>query len=125
MKKQIWAWVIGGMIFAMIVGVWIWQLPNVIRRFGGNDAGIGAIASMFRVDKSSLSPDLINAQNQLDSNMQQISQTMAAQEVQAAVIESLKNKISVKNAIQAATVPPADANAPLLPTATSKIPLKK
>jgi len=124
MKKHVLAWVIGGAIFVMILGIWVWQLPNAIQRIGGlNDPGLSAIASMFDATKRSLSPDLIKAQAQLNSNMKKMGQTISAQAVQAAVITDLKNKISVKDAIKAATL--ENANAPLLPVAASKTQTKK
>ena len=127
MKKHLLAWIIGGAIFVMIVGIWVWQLPNAIKRIGGfNDPGFSAITSMFNNTKGSLSPDLVKARAQFDSNMKKMGQTinaMSAQAVQAAVITDLKNKISVKNAIGAATA--GNANAPILPVAAPKIPTKK
>lgn len=118
---------IGGAIFVMVLGIWVWQLPNAIRRIGGfNDPGISAIASMFNATKNSLSPDMVKARTQFDSNMKKMSQTINVintQAVQAAVITDLKNKISVKDAIKTATL--ENANAPLLPVAASKIPTKK
>jgi hypothetical protein len=127
MKKHVLAWVIGGAIFVMILDIWVWQLPNAIQRIGGlNDPGFSAIMSMFNTTKGSLSPDLVKARTQFDSNMKKMSQTINiinAQAVQAAVITDLKNKISVKDAIKAATL--ENANAPVLPVAASKIQTKK
>ena len=122
MKKHIWAWTVGGALFVMIVGVWVWLLPGAIKRAGGlHDRTVSSIMSVFGVAKSSLSPDLIKAQAQFDNNLKQVSKTISTQAVQAAAIEDLKNKIVQDNAINAASIAPA----PGLPAPAPKPPVKK
>jgi len=122
MKKHIWAWTVGGALFVMIIGVWVWLLPGAIKRAGGlHDSSVSAILSVFGAAKSSLSPDLVKAKAQFDSNLKQAGQAISAQAAEAAAIENLKNKIVQKSMIKAADVAPA----PGLPAPAPKPPVKK
>jgi hypothetical protein len=94
MKNQTWAWVMGAIIFVMIAGIWVWQLPNIIKHASrGKDNGLAGIMSVFGEAKNSANDGLVKAQAQLDSNLKKVGQTIATQEVQAAAIQNLKNKI--------------------------------
>ncbi len=122
MKKHLWAWVAGSVLFAAIVGVWVYLLPGAIRRVGGlHDRGVSSILSVFGATKSALSPELIKARAEFDNNLKQVSKVISTQAVQAAAIEDLKNKIVQKSAIKAADVLPA----PGLPAPAPNTPVKK
>lgn len=126
MKKNAWSWAIGGAVFAMIVAVWVWQLPNIVKRTAhGTDQGLSGILSIFGSAKTSVSADLAKAQKQMDLNLKKVGQTITAQEAQAAVIKDLKGKIGEKSNIQAATLPGANENVPVPPAELPKPLIKK
>jgi competence protein ComGC len=126
MNNRTLGWVIGGAIFIMVVAVWVWQLPNIIKHTAhGTDKGLNGIMSIFGGARTSMSADLKTAQTQLDSNLKKVGQTITAEEAQAAVIQKLKDKIGSKSSVQAATAPNENTNAPGLPTATPKPSTKK
>ncbi len=99
MKNHVWGYVIGIMIFAMVVGIWVWQLPNIIAHASrGEDKGIAGLISGFGGAKTAVNSGLAKAQVQLDLNLKNVGKTMAAQEAQAAVVQNLKNKITAGTA---------------------------
>jgi hypothetical protein len=110
MKNHVWGWIIGSAIFAMVAGIWVWQLPNIIKRAGrGDDSGLSKIMSAVNGTKNTVSPDLQKVQKQMDANLQKIGRTITAQAAQAAVVDDLKKKISSNNnEVKAATVLPAN-----------------
>jgi hypothetical protein len=133
MKKQTLAWVLGGTIFAAIVGVWIWQLPNIIKNTAkGTDNGLSGIVSAFQGNKNDVAADLLKTKAQIEQNMLKFNRAMAGEEAKASTISALKAKIS-EQAIKAATVPEADidqksntnANVPGLPATPNKPSAKK
>jgi len=122
MKKHVWAWTIGGALFIMIVGLWVWQLPGAIKRIGGlHDQGVGAILSVFGSTKNSLSPELIKARAQFDSNLKAVNKAISTQTVKAAVIEDLKNKIENKGNVPAPSMAPAPAAGSALPAPKTSV----
>jgi L-fucose isomerase-like protein len=95
MKNHVWGYVIGIAIFAMVVGIWVWQLPNIIAHAShGEDKGLAGLMSTFGGAKTAVNSGLAKAQVQLDLNLKSVSKTMAAEEAQAAVVQNLKNKIT-------------------------------
>jgi len=95
MKNHVWGYVIGIMIFAMVVGIWVWQLPNIISHAShGEDKGLAGLISGFGGAKTAVDSGFVKVQAQLDSNLKSVSKTMAAEEAQAAVVQNLKNKIT-------------------------------
>jgi len=108
MNNKTWAWAVGGAIFIMIAGVWLWQLPNIIKHTAkGEDEGLTGIISLFGGAKAPIGSDLAQTQTQLDANLKKMEQAIKAQEVRAATIQDLKNKLDNKNNVQAAAAPPA------------------
>jgi hypothetical protein len=106
MKKNVWAWIIGGALFAMVIGVWVWQLPNALRfANGGRDVSIGSVFSSFSETQKAMITDFAGASLQLDKNMQKIDQALTAQAAQAAAVDKLKQDLAnevAKKKIQAA-----------------------
>jgi len=95
----------------MVVGIWVWQLPNIIAHTAkSKDEGLGGIMSVLSGTKTSVDSGLNSAQAQLDYNLKKMSQTISAQEVQAAVVADLKNKIGNKNNTPNETAPSANAS---------------
>ncbi len=113
MKNHVWGWAVGCAIFAAIVGVWVWQFPNIVRHTArGSDEGLNGIMSVFSGARNSVSADLLKAQTQLDSNLEKVSEAISVQKAQAEVIKDMKDKISGKDAIKAAGLPVIDMNVP-------------
>ena len=62
MKNHVWGYVIGIMIFAMVVGIWVWQLPNIIAHASrGEDKGIAGLISGFGGAKTAVNSGLAKA----------------------------------------------------------------
>jgi hypothetical protein len=126
MKKNAWGWIIGSAVFVMIVAVWVWQFPSIIKHAArGTDEGMSGILSVFGGAKASVSADLVKAQKQMDLNLTKVGQAITAQEAKASVIKDLKDKIGEKSGLEAAALPSANANVPALPANTPKPAIKK
>ena len=85
------------------------------------------IVSAVGGTKTSLSDDLAQTQTQLKTNLQKIGNAVSAAQAQAAAITNLKNNIQAAAAASAEVQPVTNvnANAPGLPVAPSKPPVKK
>lgn len=128
MNKQVVAWVIGGALFAGIVGFWAWQLPASLKRAAaGQDEGLAKIVSVVGGTKASLSDDLAQTQTQLKNNLQKIGSAVSTAQAQAATIANLKNNIQATAAAAASVAPVTNVNASAvgLPAAPSKPLVKK
>ena len=111
MKKETWAWTIGALLFAGIVGVWVWQLPKVLERAGqGSNAGLTAILSGFGGTGKILNSGLDTAQSKFEKNLKNFSDIIQTQAVQASAIDAVKKKIESQAAPVPGNVPAGVAN---------------
>lgn len=115
MKKETWSWVAGGLLFAMIVGVWFWQLPTIIKSTAGNgDNGLSGITAVIGGAKKDISADLEKAQEKLKTSMQGIEEAVKEETIEPNVVAEMKQKINNRNEVKAATLVNPD---PVLKTA--------
>jgi len=113
MRKNVWAWIAGGAVFAAVAGVWIWLLPGIIRAAaGGQDAGLAGIFSSFKGTGGALAPDLTKLQEQIGKNIDDFDKAVTAT-AQAQAIGEVKKKIeadAVKKKIEAAVIKDQEPN---------------
>lgn len=120
MKNEIRAWVVGGALFALIAGIWVWQLPNIIRHAnGGRDIGLGGIVASMSGTGREIAPSLTKVRDQLDAGIKNMDQAVGASAAASApnVVGKLKQNVMEENAkskIKAAlTNANTNANQPL------------
>jgi hypothetical protein len=107
MRKNIWAWIAGGAVFAAVAGFWLWQLPGIIRSAnGGQDTGLANIFNSVKDTKESLAPDFVKLQDQVGKNLEDLGR-VAAVAAQAQALDDMKKQIeagAVKKKIEAALI---------------------
>jgi len=122
-------YVAGAVLFAGVVGVWLWRLPGVLGRVGNGakDQGLQDILSVFK-NESPNTGDFAKIQSGLNSHLADINTALNQAAVTGAAIDKLKNKIEIEAKLKAGmkNAPPAAAPASVgLPVSNVNVKKKK